>query len=77
MDINYTLENEFTTCIGTLLHMEVSNIPCNGKKSNSHVEGVSDCCLTPNEQYFNYIIARTNYNQWDDDGICFVLEKHA
>ena len=32
---------------------------------------VSDCCLTPNDQFFNYII------QWNDDEVCFVLDQHA
>ena len=25
------------------------------------LEWVSDCCLTPNEQFFSYIMARTSY----------------
>jgi len=27
---------------------------------------VSDCCLTPKEQYCSYIMARTSYIWWDD-----------
>ena len=33
-------------------------------------EWVSDCCLTPNEQSFSYIIVRTSNSQWNND-ICF------
>jgi hypothetical protein len=39
--------------------------------------GMSDYCLTPNEQFFSYTMARTNYIQWDDDDIHFVLDEHA
>ena len=38
----------------------------------------SDCYLTPNEQFFNYIMARKSYIQWDDDDDdddCFVLDQ--
>jgi hypothetical protein len=35
----------------------------------------SDCCLTPNEQFFSHITARTNYIQWND--VCSVLDQHA
>jgi hypothetical protein len=28
---------------------------------------VSDCCLTPNEQFFSCITERTNFIWWDDD----------
>jgi len=32
-------------------------------------ERVSDCCLTPNEQYFSYIMARKTHFRWDhNDG---------
>jgi len=39
---------------------------------------VNDCCLTPNEQIFSYIIimARTSYIWWDDD-VGFVLDQHT
>jgi hypothetical protein len=42
-------------------------------------EWVSDFCLTPNEQFFSYIMARTSYIQWndDDDDVQFVLDQHA
>ena len=33
---------------------------------------VSDCCLTPNEQlssYYNYIMAKTSYIQWNDNDV--------
>ena len=40
-------------------------------------EGVSVCCLTPNEQFFNYIIERTSYIRWGDNAVCFVLDQHA
>jgi hypothetical protein len=38
-------------------------------------ESVSDCCLTPNEQFFSYIMARTSYIQWHD--VHFVLDQHT
>jgi hypothetical protein len=38
---------------------------------------VSDYCLTPNEQFFSYIMARTSYIQWNDDDARFVLDQHA
>jgi len=40
---------------------------------------VSDCCLTPNEKFFSYIMAGTSYILWedDDDGVLFVLDQHA
>ena len=33
------------------------------------VKTVSDCCITPNEHFFQlqYIMARTSYIRWDDD----------
>jgi predicted alpha/beta hydrolase len=38
---------------------------------------VSDCCLTPNEQFFSYIIVRTSYIRWDDDDVHFALDQHS
>ena len=38
------------------------------------LEWVIDCCLTPNEQVFSYITARTSYIWWGD--VCFVLDQH-
>jgi hypothetical protein len=38
---------------------------------------VSDYCLTPNEQFFSYIMARKSYIQWDDDDVRSVLDQHA
>ena len=45
---------------------------------------MSDCCLTPSEQVFCYIKARTSYiskQKKDDeliiDALRFVLDKHA
>jgi hypothetical protein len=42
-------------------------------------EWASDYCLTPNEQFFGYIMgmARTSYIQWNDDDVRFVLDQHA
>jgi len=40
-------------------------------------ELVSDCCSTPIQQFFSYIMARTGNNQWDDDDVRFVLDQHA
>jgi hypothetical protein len=41
------------------------------------VKLVSDCCLTSSYQFFIYIMLRTSYIQWDDNGDCFVLHQHA
>ena len=38
--------------------------------------GVSDYCFTPNEEFCRYIMARTNYNECNDD-VHFVLDHHA
>ena len=39
---------------------------------------VSDCCLTPNNRYFSYIMARISYIPWDDnDDVHFLLDQHA
>jgi hypothetical protein len=43
-------------------------------------EWASDCCFTPNEEFFSHIIARTSYIRWDDDNdVHFVLaiDQHA
>ena len=37
---------------------------------------VSDYCLTPNEKYFSYAMARISYIQWDDNDVCLVLDHH-
>jgi len=31
--------------------------------------------LMPNDKIFSYIMARTSYNQWDDDEVSFVLDQ--
>jgi hypothetical protein len=43
---------------------------------------VSNNCLTPNEEYFSHIMARSIYIRWDDDDdddddVHFVLDKHT
>ena len=38
---------------------------------------MSYCCLTPYDQYFSYIMVRTSYNQWNDNGVRFVQDQHA
>ena len=45
--------------------------------SHSWKEWVIDYCLTPNEQCFSHIMARTSYIQWNDGDVCFVLDQHA
>ena len=43
-------------------------------------EGVSDCCLTPTQQFFAAISWREQVNcQWDDDDdeVCFVPDQYA
>ena len=38
------------------------------------IEWVNDCCLTPIQQFFGYIMTREQVNlQWDDDEVRFVL----
>jgi hypothetical protein len=41
-------------------------------------EWVSDCCLTPIQQFFLALSwwGQVNF-QWDDDKVCFVLDQHA
>jgi hypothetical protein len=41
------------------------------------LQGVSDCCLTPNEHFVSYIMARTSYIRWDEDDIRFIPDQHA
>jgi hypothetical protein len=41
------------------------------------VLGVNDWCLTPNEQFFSYTIARASYIPEDNDDVRFVLDQHA
>jgi len=38
---------------------------------------VSDCCLTPTEQFFSYIIKRTSYIRSDDNDVWFLIDQHA
>ena len=38
---------------------------------------MSDCCLTPNEQLFSQMIARTSYIRLDDDNILLIQDQHA
>jgi len=33
--------------------------------------------MTPNEQFYSYIMTRTSYLRWDDDGARFVLDQHT
>ena len=41
-------------------------------------EWVSDCCLTPTQQFFPAISWREQINfQWDNDEVRFVLDQHA
>ena len=42
---------------------------------NGRVEWVSYCCLAPNEQEFNYIVAKTNYVWWDDVSALYQTNK--
>jgi hypothetical protein len=40
-------------------------------------EWASDCCLTPTQHLFSYIMARTINFQWNDDEVRFVLDQHT
>jgi hypothetical protein len=40
-------------------------------------EWVSDCRLTPTQQYFSYIMGEEFIFQWDEDEVRFVLDQHA
>jgi hypothetical protein len=44
-----------------------------------HSVRVSDCCLTPIQQFFSYIVTRTGFNnrQRDDDDVRFQLDQNA
>jgi hypothetical protein len=33
--------------------------------------------LTLNKPFLSYIMEKTSYIKWDDDYVCFVLDKHA
>jgi len=48
----------------------------NNRQFDSYSEWVSDCCLTPTQKFFSYIMARTINFQWNDDEVRFVLEEH-
>jgi len=38
---------------------------------------MSDCCLTPKEQFFRfYIMVRTSYIRGNSEGVRFVLNPH-
>ena len=38
---------------------------------------VATMYMTPNEQIFSNIMARTSYIRWHDNDVWFVLDKHA
>jgi hypothetical protein len=38
---------------------------------------VSDCCLTPSEEYFSYIMATTSFIRWDYNDVGFALDQQA
>jgi len=40
-------------------------------------ESVSDCCLTPIQQFFSYIMAEQVIYQWDNKEVRFVLDQHT
>ena len=63
----------FTSCIlcASLIFLSINF------HGSADSESVSDCCLTPIQQFFGYIMARTSYFQWDDDEVPFVLDQHA
>ena len=42
----------------------------------SSSEWVSDCCLTPTQQFSAISWREVNF-QWDDDEVHFVLDQHA
>ena len=48
------------------------------RRNRGIIEWVSDCCLTPTQQYFS---AESWWEQvdfqWDDDAVCFLLDQHA
>jgi len=44
-------------------------------KKKYYSKWVSDCCLTPSEQYFSYNMARTSYIRWDD--VRFALDQQT
>jgi hypothetical protein len=41
------------------------------------IQWVSDCYLTTNEKYSTYVMVRTSYIRWYDNGIHFVLDQQA
>ena len=50
------------------------------KRGGSVSTNSSDCYLPQNEQLFSYTMTTTSYIQWNDDNdddVCFVLDQHA
>ena len=41
------------------------------------LQWVSDCCLSPTQQFYSYIMARTVNFQWNSDEVRFVLYLQA
>jgi hypothetical protein len=49
----------------------------NKSQTSQSREWVSDCCLTPTQQFFSYIWRERVNFQLDDDEVRFVLDQHA
>jgi hypothetical protein len=48
---------------------------CGCCRQFSHVIIMIGCCLAPSKHFVSNIIARTSYFWWDDDYICFIVDK--
>jgi len=81
--VRYVNKDSTVTEHSILYKTESNTIQVKGKFCDcmeyheSLCQWVSDCCLTPSQQFFSYIMARTGYFQWDDDEVRFVLDQHA
>jgi hypothetical protein len=52
---------------------------CNDIHISKHLfaQWVSDCCLSPTQQFHSYSMARTVNSQWNSDEVRFVLDLQA
>ena len=71
--LNFIIHEHAIQYFKTLYSMCLSLVKLHCK----YFEWVSDCCLTPNEQFFSNIMVRTSNLQWNDDTVCYALHVDA
>ena len=47
------------------------------KKFSKKIQILASGCITPNEQFFSYIMARTSNILWKYNNVPFVLDQQA